>query len=395
MWDSNSPSLSGVSPNRGAVAAEDAMTNDGNTGAISDSRSAVDETRLVRRLLVVPILILAGCAQGEYRMAYEDGTDVYVNRDHVTHSSPSAYMYDLEAQNATPARVVAAAPGWIRFIDDSHTEPTSDNNYVWIEHPYPFCPVDPTRSNWPGKPADYNDTCIPCERDFCNEWTTYAHMPKDSVRVDAGLSEGDWVEAGTFLGYEDEVGDAYGVHLHWHVAVIPPDTEPTHNGYYLDYVDEIGKQPELIPIVCHQNGPSVLWRNSTYTAAPCPARSPSAGRSLFLGPPELRSPLAATLRAVSRITDEGVALALADPRLMLRTRRVFERLDPDFQDLLHLGRARISSAELEMLLDLLAEYESRGSTEMRRVLEQIRREAENPNARRNLGLIVEEPFSLD
>ncbi len=97
-----------------------------------------------------------------------------------------------------------------------------------------------------------------CEAEFCNEWTIYAHMTKDSVRVDAGLTEGDWGEAGDFLGFEDEVGSAYGVHLHWHVAVIPPDTEPTLNGYYQDYFVETGVRPEVIPVVCHAGGSSVL-----------------------------------------------------------------------------------------------------------------------------------------
>ena len=96
-------------------------------------------------------LLLAGCAQGEYRMPYQDGTVVDVVTDHVTHSTPHAYMYDLQAQNAASHEIVAAAPGWIRFIDDSHEEPTDDNNYVWIEHPYPFCPVDASRASWPGQ----------------------------------------------------------------------------------------------------------------------------------------------------------------------------------------------------------------------------------------------------
>ena len=179
--------------------------------------------------LVGTIALLAGCAQGEYRMPYENGTVVEVVNDHVTHSTPKAYMYDIKAQNPTPATVVAAAPGWVRFIDDSHEEPTSDNNYVWIEHPYPFCPVDASRATWPGKPANYDATCVPCDRDFCNEWTTYAHMTKNSVRVDAGLSEGDWVEAGDFLGYEDDVGNV----LDRRASPLARGGHPTGHGAHL------------------------------------------------------------------------------------------------------------------------------------------------------------------
>jgi murein DD-endopeptidase MepM/ murein hydrolase activator NlpD len=344
--------------------------------------------------LVGTISLLGGCAQGTYRMPYENGAVVRVTNDHVTHASPEAYMYDISAQTASRTAIVAAAPGWIRFIDDSHQEPTLENNYVWIEHPYPFCPVDNSRSEWPGKPSNYDATCIPCERDFCNEWTTYAHMTRDSVRVDAALSEGDWVEAGAFLGYEDEVGDADGVHLHWHVAVIPPDTQPTYNGYYQDYYVETGQRPEVIPIVCHQGGQSVLWRTGVYTAAGCPAEAPGMARSFLRGQPQPQapSPLAAALERIATITDEGVFIALTDPTLLLRTRQVMARMEPDFQDLIHLGRARVSASELAMVLELLRTYESRGSEDMRRVLQPIRQQLESPSGRRTLGVIVEDPF---
>jgi hypothetical protein len=362
------------------------------TGREYDRRHGTARGRSRLPAVMGTILLMAGCAQGEYRMPYENGTIVEVANDHVTHSSPKAYMYDIKAQHPTPAAIVAAAPGWIRFIDDSHEEPTSENNYVWIEHPYPFCPVDASRADWPGKPANYDATCIPCDRDFCNEWTTYAHMTKDSVRVDAGLSEGDWVEAGEFLGYEDEVGVAsIGKHLHWHVAVIPPDTVPTFNGYYQDYVDT-GQQPEVIPIVCHQGGRSVLWRTGIYTAADCPAGAPWPARSFLLEQPEPRSPLAAALQRIASITDEGIWIALGNPRLMLRTRQLMAWMEPDFRDLIHIGRARVSVAQLEMVLKLLVEYESRGSGEMRRVLEPIRKQLESPSGRQNLGVIVEGRF---
>jgi murein DD-endopeptidase MepM/ murein hydrolase activator NlpD len=325
-------------------------------------------------------------------MPYADGTIVDVFNDHVSHDSPEAYMYDIQAQNASPAEIVAAAPGWVRFIDDSHDEPTSDNNYVWIEHPYPFCPVDPDRSTWPGKPANYDDTCMECEDGFCNEWTTYAHMSQDSVRGDAGLSEGDWVEAGDFLGYEDNVGEASTVHLHWHVAVIPPDTQPTHNGYYWDYVVESGEDPEVIPIVCHQGGPTVLWRTGTYTASPCAARSIRLSRSFVDQTLQPRSPLDAILLDIGNITDEGIRIALADPALLVRTRRVMSRFEPDFRDLLALGRARLSSDELNMVLGLLGDYEKAGSSEMRRVLASIRRTLQDPDERGKLGIVIDPGF---
>jgi hypothetical protein len=352
---------------------------------------AVDRGRAIKQLVVVAgALVLGACARGEYRMPYENGTVVEVIKDHVTHSSPDAYMYDIEARNPIPAIIVAAAPGWVRFIDDSHEEPTRDNNYVWIEHPYPYCPVDANRAYWPGKPANYEATCIPCDRGFCNEWTTYAHMTKNSVRFGAALSEGDWVEAGDVLGYEDAVGGAYGVHLHWHVAVIPPDTVPTYNGYYYDYVVNSGKQPEVIPIVCHQGGSSVLWRTGTYTAAGCPARA--LARTL-LHLPQPVTPLDDALQRIASITDEMVSIALAEPRLMLQATRLMARMDTDFQDLIHLGRAHVSSEELAMVLELMGEFESRGSTEIRRVLEPIRQHLASPSGRRSFGIIEAKPLT--
>jgi hypothetical protein len=340
-------------------------------------------------VLMLTTLLLGGCAQGDYRMPYANGTVVDVLNDHVSHSTPHAYMYDIQAQGAGSPVIVAAAPGWIRFIEDSHEEPTSENNYVWIEHPYPFCPVGASRSNWPGKPANYNSTCIPCNKEFCNEWTTYAHMTRNSVRGDAGLSEGDWVEAGDFLGYEDKVGEASVDHLHWHVAVIPPDTQPTLNGYFWDYVVDTGIQPEVIPIVCHAGGQSVLWRFGIYTAAGCPAAALSPARSLTLPQPEPRSPLALALQNIASISDEGVWIALNDPRLLYETQQVMARMEPDFHDLLRIGRARISMEELQMVRDLLGDYERRGSADVVRVLEPLRKQLESPSGRQSLGIVVD------
>lgn len=341
------------------------------------------------RVLMGTSLLLAGCAQGEYRMPYANGIVVDVVNDHVSHSTPEAYMYDLQAQNAATPAIVAAAPGWIRFIEDSHDEPTNENNFVWIEHPYPFCPVDASRANWPGKPANYNSTCIPCNKEFCNEWTTYAHMTRNSVRGVAGLSEGDWVEAGDFLGYEGQVGEASIKHLHWHVAVIPPDTQPTYNGYYLDYVNDTGIQPEVIPIVCHAGGQSVLWRFGIYTAAGCPAAARSPARTLVLAQPEPRSPLAHAIQDIASISDEAVWIALNDPRLLYETRQVMARMEPEFNDLLRVGRARISKAELDKVLDLLGEYERHGNSQVARVLEPIRKQLQSPSGRQSLGIVVD------
>jgi hypothetical protein len=222
-------------------------------------------------------LLLVACAAGEYRMPYADGTDVLVRNDHVSHSSPQARMYDISGMNRVNL-IVAAAPGWVRWIEDGNsTVGSGHNNYVWIEHPYPYCPTDPNsqiRGNWPGKPANYAETCTPCDRSYCNEWTVYAHMLPGTATghgpLQAGLSQGDWVEAGQLIGVEGQIGQATNwPHLHWHVAPISPTVTPDADGAYEPWVATLFSRPELIPVVCHDGVRSVIWRNTTYTASGC------------------------------------------------------------------------------------------------------------------------------
>lgn len=122
-----------------------------------------------------------------------------VSRDHFTHTSPDGDVtgrYDLVGTGQTAGcstyRLVAAASGIVRRVVDQHnTTCTGDgcddyNNYVWIEH-----------AN--------------------GEWTKYTHMKQYSASQDAGLVEGQTVCAGTFLGYECDIGQASGRHLHFEV----------------------------------------------------------------------------------------------------------------------------------------------------------------------------------
>jgi hypothetical protein len=227
-----------------------------------------------RTIVGFALLLLTACANGEYRLPYSDGVDVLITADIVTHSGPPADMYDMKAVQP-PAFLRAAAGGWVRFIEDGNsTSGGGNNNYVWIEHPFPYCqnPNDPDRATWPGKPLEYDQTCRPCTRRYCNEWTVYAHMARGSVtgslENSANLSEGDWVEAGQLLGVESDIGLTDGRHLHWHVAVIDPEWVPSPDG---DYESQLGsRRPELIPLVCTAAGKRILWRDRTYTASPCP-----------------------------------------------------------------------------------------------------------------------------
>lgn len=136
-----------------------------------------------------------------YWLPYATGTVTLVSRDHFTHTSPDADVtgrYDLvgtgQGSGCSVYRLVAAAPGIIRRIVDNHNTrpPFCDpdcadfNNYVWIEH-----------AN--------------------GEWTKYTHMKQYSATQDAGLALNDTVCAGTFLGYECDIGQANGRHLHFEV----------------------------------------------------------------------------------------------------------------------------------------------------------------------------------
>lgn len=129
-----------------------------------------------------------------YRIPFAAGTRVKVTRDHLTHTPQT--RIDMIAVGSDPGKVVAAADGVVRFIVDSFSEnrpgrSPCNNNYVWIEHEN-------------------------------GEWTKYSHLAKGSVTGNAGLSVGDRVTAGSFLGTESDVGCASGVHLH-HEVFVPED----------------------------------------------------------------------------------------------------------------------------------------------------------------------------
>lgn len=132
-----------------------------------------------------------------YRVPYSTGFPITVTNNHFTHDPLGRYDMSGFSNGSSCSSnypIVAAAEGIIRFIvDDNNVRPpgcdpncANFNNYVWIEH-----------AN--------------------GEWSKYSHMKQNSTTVDAGLSEGDQVCAGTFLGYECDVGQATGPHLHFEV----------------------------------------------------------------------------------------------------------------------------------------------------------------------------------
>ncbi len=169
-------------------------------------------------------------SDGVYRLPYANGTSVFVSGDLFTHS-PDLYEYDLVGTGDDDGQytVVAAGSGVIMAIDDSNAEPTSSNNYVWIAH---------------GN----------------GEWTKYTHLETGSVTA-LGLEEGDLVFAGTVLGFEGDVGQASGEHVHFEVMVPDdPSNAITGSGF------AIGQT--RVPLICGIPG-SIMYAGRTYTAGGC------------------------------------------------------------------------------------------------------------------------------
>lgn len=182
-------------------------------------------------------------SRGFYRIPYEDGLSVGNSRDHLTHG-PVQVRLDLVGDTTRqPNQVVAAAAGTIMAIQDTNTTTCTGpgcsafNNYVWIAH-----------AN--------------------GEWTKYTHFQTGTVRTappnGAGLQVGQNVAAGTYLGDEDDVGSAGGIHLHFEVAV------PTNNVTPFQVSGGFVNGYNLIPLFCDIPG-GIWWDGDTYTANPCQA----------------------------------------------------------------------------------------------------------------------------
>ena len=237
----------------------------------------MNQRSLHAALFALAACALSGCvgdeppgapAAGTYRLPYPDGTKIWVYNDFDSHDPRG--RIDIWGIPEGLHRVVAAADGWVRFLEDgsSSRDPGQPhNNFVWIEHPYPYC--QPEGVAWPGKPGDHDETCVPCEREFCNEWTKYSHLVKGSASGVAGLAVGDFVRAGQFLGYEGDVGYAAEVHLHWEVAVLDPRAplKSYEDGWPMDWSGGAWHAaPNLLPAPC---GAGVLMEGEFYEAVPC------------------------------------------------------------------------------------------------------------------------------
>lgn len=182
-------------------------------------------------------------SKGVYRIPYADGTKVRVSRDHNTHTPKG--RYDMGGQGGGTYRIVAAADGRIRYIEDRYDKrldcddlPASEkkNNYVWIEG-----------AN--------------------GESIKYSHMQKNSTTGKAKLKVGDFVRAGTYLGDEGDVGCAGGPHGHIEVAMLrATDPITTVGGFAKD--NDGSKRNRVMRVCGIDNG--VFAAGKTYTARKVP-----------------------------------------------------------------------------------------------------------------------------
>lgn len=206
---------------------------------------------------VLSLCAIAGGAQalepskGVYRIPFADGTKVRVGNDHIDHSPPG--RIDMNGTGGGTYRIVAAADGIVRKVVDGFDrrldckgKPISEqkNNYVWIEHPN-------------------------------GEWTKYTHMRKGSSSGKAGLREGRFVKAGTYLGDQGEVGCASGPHLHFEVGVPRDANGFTETGGFL--TDNDGSKRNRIPRVCGIAGGRYV-SGGTHTARSVPGAIPPGAR---------------------------------------------------------------------------------------------------------------------
>jgi murein DD-endopeptidase MepM/ murein hydrolase activator NlpD len=154
-----------------------------------------------------------------------------VGGDHFSHS-PDFNELDLSGKPNNGGQqytIVAAAAGTIVAMDDSNAEPTSSNNYVWIAH-----------AN--------------------GEWTKYTHLETGSATA-LGLAVGDAVNAGTVLGFEGDVGQASGEHVHFEVAIPDDVLNPIDGGGFI-------RGQAYVPLICGVPG-NVLYDGQLYIAGPC------------------------------------------------------------------------------------------------------------------------------
>jgi murein DD-endopeptidase MepM/ murein hydrolase activator NlpD len=92
------------------------------------------------------------------------------------------------------------------------------------------------------------------------EWSKYTHLETNSVTA-LGLRVGSRVSAGQPLGFEGDVGQAQGEHVHLEILVVDDLANPIDGGGF-------GIGQAYVPLICGIPG-NVLYDGESYTAGPC------------------------------------------------------------------------------------------------------------------------------
>lgn len=218
-------------------------------------------------------------SSGIYRIPYSDGTIVDVWQDQHTHGPVD--RVDLSA--GTGQQVVAAAGGWVRYIQDHNGDtldrgdglahdlenpagPTSQNDM--LEHACGNNNPDPEAMP-PDPPNPILGSCTLYNNYVWlehpnGEWSKYTHLGTGTPTIEAGLTIGEWVDAGQLLGFEDDIGQASGSpsasHLHFELAVILDPTvtmlplDSPKNGFFAS-----GAAMNVVPRTCDGDGGWFLY----------------------------------------------------------------------------------------------------------------------------------------
>jgi murein DD-endopeptidase MepM/ murein hydrolase activator NlpD len=158
--------------------------------------------------------------KGAYRLPFVNGTQVRVSGNHVTHSPHN--RIDMSPTASGAHNIVAAGDGIIEYIQDSFDTTCPS---VSSDNPTPCSPYNgPSGTCRSRRSQDCGGgTTTVCRNNYVwirhanGEWTKYTHMRVNSVPNN--LAVGSFVNAGTVIGVEGDVGCASGTHLHFEAGI--------------------------------------------------------------------------------------------------------------------------------------------------------------------------------